>query len=402
MALMTVPLSVLIIDCCGARFNLNLMKFTPLNRASVLFSGTVAFSLCFSDSGALAAGTPQIQTRFAAQLAPTNALGSPDNDASGFNASRPEFWYPPYADAQPAWNGDALRLDLAAAKGKEMAILSFSLPKTIKAGESYTLRFLAKSSETASLIVLVPQAKAGATPDAGATSAPADSWAQHDRSGQINAASAMREITFRYTPVKVKENKIQFFWDKAGLENPAQWTFSDFSLVPAAQAAPAAQPTAAQKTSLVWSKEAPFPANFWYPPYADVQPRWDNGAITVNLDEPKNKGQKQAALTLKLPADMEQDADYRIRFDAVSSVGGPMIIQVPEPDARGDKQEGKFVARGDWQMQSSGNSKKRSVVFVNRPQLTVGGAQITLYWGEEAISNGGTWKLSHFELTKMN
>ena len=326
---------------------------------------------------------------------PTQTPAVAPTVANAFAAPAPQFWYPPYANAQPAWNGGQLALDLGAAQGKEMAVLSFSVPDTLKAGDNYTFRFVAQASQIAPLIVLVPQAKAGAAPDADGKIAPADSWAQHDGSGQINVGDATRAITFRYTPDQVKDRSIQFFWDKASLETPAQWTFSNFSIVPAGQAAPAT-------ISIKSDDSQPFPANFWYPPYADVQPIWREGAVTIDLDAPKNKGQKMAVLTFKLPADLEQDADYRISFNARSSAGGALVIQVPEPDAKGDKEGDKFRARGDWQLHFPGDDKKRSIAFVNRPQLTAGGAQITLYWGEDALANGGTWTLSGFEFAKMN
>ena len=296
-----------------------------------------------------------------------------------------------------------MKLGLNAARGQEMAILSFPVPATLKAGENYTFRFRATADTLAPLIVTVPSAKAatpGVTPGADGKSSPADSWAQHDANGQIGVGNATREISFRYTPDQVQDDKIQFFWDKAALDNPAQWTFSEFSLVPAGQPAPAtdAAPVAAAKDD----DSAPFPATFWYPPYADSQPAWRNGALTVDLDEPKNKGKKMAVVTLKLPADLEKDADYRVSFDALSSAGGALVVQVPEPAAKGDKEGDKFAPRGDWQLHFPGNNKKRSIVFVNRPQLTAGGEQITLYWGDDSLAQGGTWTLSNFEFKKMD
>ena len=347
----------------------------------------------FSDFSLVPAGQAAPASAPAAKTAPMAAT-----KGDGSAAFPSNFWYPPYANAQPAWNGGQLKLDLNTAQGKEMAVLSFDVPATLKAGENYIFRFDAKANKVAPLIVLVPSSKEGAAPDADGKTAPADSWAQHDGSGQINAGDTTREIAFRYTPDKVKENKIQFFWDKAALAEAPQWTFSDFAIVPAG-AAPAAKVAAMPVAKDDGS--APFPSTFWYPPYADVQPTWQNGALTIDMNVPKSKGKKMAALTLKLPADMEKDADYRISFDAYSSAGGPMVIQVPEPDAKGNKEGDKFVARGDWQLQFPGATKDRSIVFVNRPQLTAGGAQITLYWGEDAVSNGGTWKLNNFKLEKM-
>ncbi len=86
-----------------------------------------------------------------------------------------------------------------------------------------------------------------------------------------------------------------------------------------------------------------------------------------------------------------------MRFDALSSAGGALIIQVPEPDAKGAREGDKFAARGDWQLHFPGLVEKRSIVFVNRPSITVGGEQLTLFWDEDSIKAGGTWTLSNFE-----
>lgn len=302
-----------------------------------------------------------------------------------------KFWYPPYANEQPEWDGSELELDLGVAAGKPMAVLEIALPAGMKTGERYRFRFEAASNPGAPLIVNAPEPdpdKAGKDGKQAARSF----WAMH------GAKAKMRDIVFTYDPDKADGgDKLVFFWNGDSVKKAPKWTFSNFTLTPAKDGENGEKAPVAMNAKSEPGEKGPFDVNFWYPPYAKSQPKWKNGEITVDLKGAA--GKPMAVLEIALPEDLEKDADYVFKMTVNASSPSPLTVLVPEPNPKGDKDGDKFKPRGDWAMQRPGPNE-RVIEFVYRPDMVTSGSKIQLFWNEQQVKSGASFTLSKMSLEK--
>ena len=303
-----------------------------------------------------------------------------------------KFWYPPYANEQPAWDGSELEVDLAAAKGKPMAVLEIALPDGLKTGERYRFTFEASANPGAPLIVNAPDpdpAKAGKDGKQAARSF----WAMH------GGKAKKRDVVFTYNPDKADlGDKLVFFWNGDSVNKAPKWSFSNFSLALAKDGEEGEKaPVAMNKAPKAPGEKGPFEVNFWYPPYARTQPGWKDGAITVDLKQAA--GKPMAVLEIELPEGMEKDTDYIFKATVNANAPGPLIILVPDPDPKSDKEGEKYKPRGDWAMQRAG-ATERIVEFVYRPDLVTSGSKIQFFWNKDQVSAGNSFTFSKMSVEK--
>jgi hypothetical protein len=134
------------------------------------------------------------------------------------------WWFPPYATAQPSWTDEGITVDLATAAGTAMAVLS--IPSgTLTAGTTYDLRFEVSPDAAGDLIVVVPQAAAGGEKADSGKPRNLGLWGTH-----VAGAWSERASTFVYDPAVDMPDKIQVFWDAAAIATKNRWKFRNFSL----------------------------------------------------------------------------------------------------------------------------------------------------------------------------
>ena len=129
--------------------------------------------------------------------------------------------------------------------------------------------------------------------------------------------------------------------------------------------------------------------DFWYPPFAAQQPRWTDGQLIVDLAQAADK--EMAVLNI-VPEGAKSGQAYTFSFMAQADREAPLIVNVPQAKAPGDK-----TPKSDW-AQHSAQPTRRSITFIYQPEL-MEQKNITFFWDKAAIATKTVWKFSDFSLT---